>query len=92
MKRIYTLMIIAKKYIEHNKFNFSEIEGQRKIIIVTLEEMGFTESVTHPEIVNKAKKLGYKLCEPSIGVYLRLDYINQKNSNNLILSGQHKIT
>jgi hypothetical protein len=80
----------CKKYIEHEKFNFSEIEEERKIIIMTLEEMGFTEPVTQPEIMNKAKELGYKLCEPSMGVYLRLVYRNQRNSNNSILRGQHK--
>ena len=80
----------CKKYIEHDKFNFSEIEEERKIIITTLEEMGFRESVTLPEIMGKAKELGYKLCDPSAGVYLRLAYKSQKNSNNSVLSGQHK--
>ena len=80
----------CKTYIEHERFRFSDTVGTRKIIILTLEEMDFTEPACIPEIENKAKELDYKLCEPSMGVYLRLHYTHQMNSNNTILSGQQR--
>ena len=80
----------CRRYILHENFKFSEREFTKQIIITTLEEMGFTKPCTLMEIFRKAKSIGYDLCDYNLGVYLRLAFLNQVNSKNSILSGQHK--
>ena len=82
----------CRDFIEHEEFKLSESEDIKNIIILSLEEMGFTEPPTLPEIISKASDLGFRLCEPSIGVYLRLHYKEQTNSTNSVLSGAKKIS
>lgn len=69
------------KFIENLKVSFSE-EGEKTLVILNLEELGFNKPATLNEIIEKAKDKGYRTCHPADGFYLRLDYKNQEDSTS----------
>lgn len=68
-------------FIKDPKVSFSQ-EGEKTLVILKLEELGFNKPATLKEIIEKAKDSGYRTCHPADGFYLRLDYKNQEDSTS----------
>ncbi|MCM3740310.1 helicase [Oceanobacillus luteolus] len=67
----------AKKLFSDDRFITSHAKYRLKIFDVTVEDLGFTNGATLPQIFKKAIKLGLELCPLELGPHLRLEYVDQ---------------
>lgn len=79
-ERVLTNQSFAS-FIEDPRVSFNE-EGEKILVLISVEELGFKEPATLSQIIKRAEDLGYKTCHPADGFYLRLDYKNQEDSTN----------
>ncbi len=78
----------AEELIAHPQFLVDLVE-KRMITIAPLQELGFENGATLDEIAVKISMFGLKPCPVSTGLFLRLEWKNQPQSQNSVLSGTH---
>ncbi|HFU3716156.1 TPA: hypothetical protein ACGO5M_001547 [Streptococcus suis] len=78
-----------KTYLAHPAYQEMQevVEKQKCLVeIVSVAEMGFDREATAPQIEERAVEMGYQLPPAHLGVYLRLTLLEQKVSQDAILS------
>lgn len=78
----------AKEYFSHHKF-FAGDPGDISVVVASLKEIGFENGATLGEIFQRIPDLGLKPCPPCTGLFLRMAWKDQPESNNSVLSGTH---
>jgi hypothetical protein len=76
-KNGFVFLKLAHNMINEPSFKLSEVEKEIKLVIISVEELGFYRSTTYDEICNKAKEFGLKLCPNEVGPQFRLHRKNQ---------------
>lgn len=77
----------ARIYMNHRDFQTGTTPHPVRLMVISLEELGFKNGATFPEIIGAAQKRSLYPCAPAVGVYLRLNMTKQKVSKNSILTG-----
>lgn len=75
-----------KLYISHGHYKEVTVAQEMEIEIVTLKDMGFNVPTSSPFIVQRAVEMGYQLPPAHLGFYLRLAFMDQDSSSDVILS------
>lgn len=78
----------ARMYISHPRFFSSQAE-ETVIVIASLREIGLETGATLDEIFRHIGTAGLKPCPVNTGVDLRLQWKDQPQSRNSVLSGTH---
>lgn len=73
-----------------DRFITSERKYSLRTVELTVEELGFPEGATMPQLFERAHELGLALCSLELGPYLRLAYLEQHEGDmkNLPQQGQ----
>ena len=79
----------AKQFFSHPLFS-SGYTGTITVSIAALDEIGFENGATLDEILKRLPSIGLKPCPPDTGLFLRLAWLDQPQSQNSILSGTHR--
>lgn len=72
----------GKKLLYDDKFITSESKYNLNIIQLSVMDCGFSNGATMPQLYKQAKQLGLELCPLELGPYLRLEYLDQPESNS----------
>jgi len=80
----------AKVYMSHYRFGSDYSSRLVRVRILTLGELGFNDGATISEILERAMDNHLKLCDPTVGLFLRLHEVHQEMSQNSVLSGTHE--
>ena len=80
----------AKTYMDHPRFQIDETQSQVTVELCSLRSLGFENGAVYADIFSRVRKLGLRPCQPNIGLFLRLSYMDQDQSKNCILSGTHR--
>ena len=78
----------ARLYIAHPRF-FSRQSEEVSVVIASLQETGLETGATLNEIFRHIQTIRLKPCSPETGVFLRLQWKEQPQSRNSVLSGTH---
>ena len=78
----------ARMYIAHPRF-FSRQSEEVSVVIASLQETGLETGATLNEIFRHIQTIGLKPCSPETGAFLRLQWKEQPQSRNSVLSGTH---
>ena len=78
----------ARLYIAHPRF-FSRQSEKVSVVIASLQETGLETGATLNEIFRHIQTIGLKPCSPETGAFLRLQWKEQPQSRNSVLSGTH---
>ena len=78
----------ARMYIAHPRF-FSRQSEEVSVVIASLQETGLETGATLNEIFLHIQTIGLKPCSPETGAFLRLQWKEQPQSRNSVLSGTH---
>lgn len=78
----------AEEFFVHPTFS-TEHTGEMTIAIASLREIGLENGATLNEIFQQIEKIRFKPCPTNTGLFLRLQWKNQPQSQNSILSGTH---
>ena len=78
----------AQTFFLHPTFS-TEHTQEMTIAIASLREIGLENGATLNEIFQQAEKRCFKSCPTNTGLFLRLAWKNQPQSQNSILSGTH---
>ena len=78
----------ARLYIAHPRF-FSRQSEEVSVVIASLQETGLETGATLNEIFRHIQTIGLKPCSPETGAFLRLQWKEQPQSRNSVLSGTH---
>ena len=78
----------AETFFAHPKF-LTELTSEMAIAIASLREIGFENGATLNEILRETEKSCFKPCPANTGLFLRLAWKNQQQSQNSILTGTH---
>ena len=78
----------ARKYIAHPRF-FTRQSEEVSVVIASLQETGLETGATLNEIFRHIQTIGLKPCSPETGAFLRLQWKEQLQSRNSVLSGTH---
>ena len=82
--------LYAQQFFSHPRFS-AEYAGKITLLIVSLREIGFENGASLPEIYQKLPQAGLKPCPPQTGLFLRLAWRDQPESENAILTGTHEV-
>lgn len=80
----------ARAYFAHPLFDSDSPSGELRVVIASLRELGFEEGAALPEILGRVPSLGFKLCRPATGLFLRLAWTEQPQSADSVLTGRHR--
>ena len=78
----------AEVFLAHPAFS-TENTREMTIAIASLREIGLENGGTLNEIFRQIEKSGFKPCPINTGLFLRLAWKNQPQSQNSVLSGTH---
>lgn len=78
----------ARMYIAHPRF-FSRQSEEVSVVIASLQETGLETRATLNEIFRHIQTIRLKPCSPETGAFLRLQWKEQPQSRNSVLSGTH---
>ena len=78
----------AREYFAHPGFVTEQAE-ETILTIVSLREIGLEHGATLAEISRQIEKKGFLPCLANTGLFLRLVWKHQQQSNNSILTGTH---
>ncbi|MDG5788438.1 helicase [Evansella sp. AB-P1] len=67
----------AKKLLSDDIFTTSDAKYSLQIVELTVEDLGFSDGATLPQIFKRANELGLELCPLELGPHLRLKYLDQ---------------
>lgn len=79
----------AKVYMAHPHFQTDGVCSNIAVVLCSLQELSLESGSIYSDILLSAGKMGLYPCLPSTGLFLRLSYLNQPQSNNNVLSGVH---
>ena len=79
----------ALQYFSHPRFA-ANVPEEMELVILSLKELGLCGEITLPDIYSRTEKLGYLLCPPCTGLYLRLAWTDQPQSNDSVLTGSRR--
>lgn len=77
----------ARIYMNHPAFQSKPTPRPIRLMVLSLEELGFKDGATLPQIIAAAQQQGLYPCAPVVGVYLRLHMTKQEVSKNSVLTG-----
>lgn len=80
----------AEEYFAHPGFVTEDWPPNVRVVILSPSELGFTEAASFGDITQRAIAAGYRLCRPATGFYLRLQFRDQEQSRNSVLTGLHQ--
>ena len=80
----------AKTYMDHPRFQTDEKRSQVALELRSLRSLGFENGAVYADIFSRIRELGLRPCQPNIGLFLRLSYTDQDQSENCVLSGAHR--
>ena len=78
----------AEQFFTHPRFSSAQ-KVDISVFIASLHEIGFKSGATLDDIFKRIPSIGLRPCPPSTGVFLRLLWKDQPQSQNSILSGTH---
>ena len=78
----------AEEFFAHPTFS-TEHTKEMTIAIASLREIGLENGATLNEIFQQTEKTCFKPCPSNTGLFLRIQWKNQPQSQNSILSGTH---
>lgn len=78
----------AEEYFSHPRFS-AGLSEERSVAVASLQEIGLDNGGTLQEIFRHIAKMGFKPCDVSTGVFLRLAWRDQPQSSDSVLSGTH---
>ena len=79
----------AKTYMDHPDFQTEGTQSNITVVLCALKELGLEKGAVYADIFSVAAETGLYPCRPSIGLFLRLAYLDQVQSENSVLSGTH---
>ena len=79
----------AEKYFAHPSFQ-TEDTSDMVIVIASLQEIGLENGATLEDLFQQLGKTGLKPCPANAGLFLRLEWRDQPQSKNSVLSGTHR--
>lgn len=68
-----------------------EVSGRYAVEIVNLRDLGFDEPASLPQVYARAQAAGYALCPLELAPYARMQWLDQEQSGNSVLSGTHSM-
>lgn len=80
---------LAEVLFAHPAFS-TESAGVKRVATASPEEIGLVNGGTLSEIAARAVKLGLRPCPVSTGLFLRLAWKSQAESQSSVLSGTHR--
>ena len=78
----------AEEFFAHPQFSIGP-SRETNVTIASLQEVGLENGATISEILMHISKTGLKACAVSVGLFLRLAWTDQPQSQNSILNGTH---
>ena len=78
----------AEEFFAHPRFSIGP-SGEKTVTIASLREIGLENGANISEIIKHISKTGLKPCALSTGLFLRLAWADQPQSQNSIVSGTH---
>ena len=78
----------AEMFFQHTGFT-TELSNERRIAITSLQEIGLESGATLAEIARQIPKYDLFPCPANTGLFLRILWKDQPQSNNSILRGTH---
>jgi len=78
----------AEEFFAHPRFSMGH-SGETTVTMASLQEIGLKNGATISEILTHLPQTGLKACAVNIGLFLRLAWADQPQSQNSILSGTH---
>ena len=78
----------AEEFFAHPRFSV-ELSGETTVTIASLQEIGLENGANISEILMHISQIGLKPCALSTGLFLRLAWTDQPQSQNSILNGTH---
>ena len=78
----------AEEFFAHPRFSIG-LSRETTVTIASLQEIGLENGATISDILMHISKTGLKACALSIGLFLRLVWTDQPQSQNSILNGTH---
>ena len=78
----------AEAFIAHPRFLAGQ-PGDMTVAIASLKEIGLEEGATLEELIRHIRGTPFRPCPPDTGVFLRLAWMDQPQSQNSILTGTH---
>ena len=79
----------AKIYMAHPDFRTEGTQSDITVVLCVLKELGLEKGAVYADIFSVAAETGLYPCRPSVGLFLRLAYLDQTQSRNSVLSGTH---
>ena len=79
----------AKTYMNHPDFQTEGTQSSITVVLCALKELGLKNGAVYTDIFSVAAESGLYPCRPGTGLFLRLAYLNQVQSENSVLSGTH---
>lgn len=78
----------AGEFFSHPTFS-TEHTREMIIAVASLREIGLENGATLDEVFRQAEKTGFRPCPTNTGLFLRLAWKDQPQSQNSVLSGTH---
>ena len=80
----------AAEYIAHPQFS-AGFGRESTVIVASLKEIGLENGATLDELFRHIQGRKLRPCPPETGVFLRLAWTDQPQSQNSVLSGTHSV-
>ncbi len=78
----------AEVYFSHPRFSKGHSE-EINVTVAALKEIGLENGATLEEVFTHISEMGFQPCAPDTGLFLRLAWKDQPQSQNSVLSGTH---
>ena len=78
----------AEEFLSHPSFSTVQT-GERIVAVASLREIGLASGASLPEIFQHLPGTGLRPCDAAAGLFLRLAWRDQPQSQNSLLSGTH---
>lgn len=67
------------------------VSGRFTVGIADLHDLGFDEPASLPQVYVRAQAAGYALCPLELAPYARMQWLEQEQSGNSVLTGTHSM-
>jgi hypothetical protein len=79
------IQVTDSKHIwDSSNFRLSSSPKECKLVRISLDELGFTESALYKDVCKKAQEIGLKLAPAEVGPQLKMQY-NQRLLTNIFV-------
>lgn len=82
----------AKEFVQSPEFTVAQKEVTVELVEVPLSELGIKHMMPYKKILRKAKRHGYRLCPPEVGLQLLLQYRGKWPSDFWIIGTKELVT